>query len=229
MKALYVAGKSSGVGKSQVCLGVLAALLQRGYSADQLGYFKPATQCTTPRPVNAFCEQHHILHVPSPVTFYAGFTHEFITKQSEPKLLHDKILDAFKQFADKKIVIVDGVGYPAVGSCVGISNATVANLLDAAVLLIGPEGVGDAIDSTLLNLDYFNVHHSTVIGAIFNNISSRPLALCQQHVSAFFKRHHPELALYGFIPTLEGDMNEWQAWAKHFSKYVDVDRIVKDL
>jgi len=34
-----------------------------------------------------------------------------------------------------KVVVIDGVGYPAVGSIVGVSNATVAATLDAPVVL----------------------------------------------------------------------------------------------
>lgn len=35
----------------------------------------------------------------------------------------------------RKIVIVDGVGYPAVGSICGVSNSAIASTLNAPVLL----------------------------------------------------------------------------------------------
>ena len=37
----------------------------------------------------------------------------------------------------KKLVLVDGVGYPAVGSVAGCSNADVAATLGAPVLIVG--------------------------------------------------------------------------------------------
>ena len=46
---------------------------------------------------------------------------------------------------------VSGVGYPAVGSICGISNADAAKALHASVLLVGKSGVGDAVDSFNLN------------------------------------------------------------------------------
>ena len=42
----------------------------------------------------------------------------------------------------KRLVIVDGVGYPSVGSICGISNAHVAAALHCPVLLVGKHGVG---------------------------------------------------------------------------------------
>ena len=40
----------------------------------------------------------------------------------------------------KKYVIIDGVGYPSVGSIVGVSNANVAAALKCDVILIGKQG-----------------------------------------------------------------------------------------
>ena len=55
----------------------------------------------------------------------------------------------------RRVVIVDGVGYPAVGSICGVSNAQIAARLSAPVLLVGPKGVGNAVDSHNLNASYF--------------------------------------------------------------------------
>jgi hypothetical protein len=44
----------------------------------------------------------------------------------------------------RKVVVVDGVGFPAVGSIVGMSNAVLAR---APVVLVCPRGVGNAVDS----------------------------------------------------------------------------------
>lgn len=55
----------------------------------------------------------------------------------------------------KKFVLIDGVGYPSVGSVSGTSNADVARLLGAPVLFVAPPGVGDAIDSFNLALAFF--------------------------------------------------------------------------
>ncbi len=59
-----------------------------------------------------------------------------------------------------------GVGYPAVGSICGISNADSANALNASVLLVGKSGVGDAVDSFNLNARYVTPHQNRVAECI---------------------------------------------------------------
>lgn len=55
----------------------------------------------------------------------------------------------------RRVLIVDGVGFPAVGSIVGVDNADVAKAARAPVLLVCKSGVGGAIDSFNLNCCYF--------------------------------------------------------------------------
>jgi AAA domain len=60
----------------------------------------------------------------------------------------------------KRVVIVDGVGYPSVGSICNLSNAHIAQALGSPVLLIGKPGVGDAVDSFNINAKYFESYGS---------------------------------------------------------------------
>jgi len=94
---------------------------------------------------------------------------------------------------------VDGVGYPAVGSVVGASNAQIAQRLKAPVLLVGRSGVGDAIDSFNLNKAYFEKYGVKVIGAVFNKVED-PYEDIKHHVSLYFQKNCPDAAVYGFIP-----------------------------
>ena len=52
---------------------------------------------------------------------------------------------------DKSFLVVDGVGFPAVGSVVGVSNVEVARASRAPVVVVGKCGVGGAIDAYSLN------------------------------------------------------------------------------
>ena len=105
----------------------------------------------------------------------------------------------------KKLVLVDGVGYPAVGSICGISNANVAAALQAPVLLIGKSGVGDAVDSHNLNSTFFE-YGVRVLGTIFNKISldgHYALPNVQSSVDQYFKRYRPDQKVYGYLPKME--------------------------
>jgi hypothetical protein len=118
--------------------------------------------------------------------------------------------------------VVDGVGYPAVGSICGVSNASVAARLGAPVLLVGKKGVGDAVDSFNMNSTYMRAGGASVMGALFNRL---PLdgyysrEKCMESVSKYFEQvrvsflsvqllntlqYQPNMKLFGFIPENEG-------------------------
>lgn len=76
-----------------------------------------------------------------------------------------RIQNAVNKIAEgKKWVLVDGVGYAAVGSVAGVSNAEVASELNAPVLIVGRPGLGNAIDSMNFMLAYFEKFHVQVLG-----------------------------------------------------------------
>jgi len=166
----------------------------------------------------------------------------------------DKVEEAVAKVSEgKKLVVVDGVGYPSVGSVVGVSNAHMAKRLGAKVLLVGKHGVGDAIDSFNINAAFFEKFGVQVAAAIFNKISE-PYEDTKQHVTLYFEKQRPDIALLGFIPlaphlagpegeskpkkacqlatkeTLamnEKDVQMSQEFIEQFMKYVDVGGITR--
>jgi hypothetical protein len=185
-------------------MGLLGSFLQLGYPPESLGYIKPATQCEAVQTVTSFCHLHGIDTVPiSPIVYYAGFTREYLagrSAESSTEMLH-RVSHAVDTLAhNKRILIIDGVGYPSVGSITGTSNAHLAiacgypvittvdhnhddddddddatiptsRRIPAPVLIVGKSGVGDAVDSFNLNSTFFEYHKVTVLGAIFNRLS----------------------------------------------------------
>ena len=77
------------------------------------------------------------------------------------------------------MLIIDGVGYPAVGSITQTSNAAVAKALGAPVLLVGKRGVGDAVDSYVLNRSVFELGSVPVLGAVFNKLADDSSYYCK--------------------------------------------------
>ena len=53
---ILVAGDKSSAGKSTVSMGLLAALLESGFTASELAYIKPATQCVSSTLTARFCQ-----------------------------------------------------------------------------------------------------------------------------------------------------------------------------
>eukprot|EP00512_Aurantiochytrium_limacinum_P003128 CAMPEP_0171499648 /NCGR_PEP_ID=MMETSP0958-20121227/8548_1 /TAXON_ID=87120 /ORGANISM="Aurantiochytrium limacinum, Strain ATCCMYA-1381" /LENGTH=314 /DNA_ID=CAMNT_0012034233 /DNA_START=190 /DNA_END=1131 /DNA_ORIENTATION=+ len=170
---IFVSGDRSQVGKSSTCLGLLATLHEKlGFGAKELAYIKPATQCEAVQLVTRYALEHHIDAPTGPVTYVSGFTREFLdgnTKTTE-EMLQDifDAVEALRRTPGRRLVVVDGVGYPAVGSICGLSNAAMAKRIGAPVVLVCPSGVGNAIDSFNLNATFFEAHGVPVLGGLFN-------------------------------------------------------------
>lgn len=107
----------------------------------------------------------------------------------------------------RKFVLIDGVGFTAVGSIVGVSNADVAKASRAPVCIVCPSGVGGAVDSFALNETYFKYHGVHVLGGIFNfgrvdgYYSSKR---CKEYIDKWFvssKGEHGEC--FGVVPKME--------------------------
>ncbi|OQS03399.1 hypothetical protein THRCLA_04300 [Thraustotheca clavata] len=236
---LFIAGDKSQVGKSTTCMALLGALLQLGYQPHELAYIKPATQCEAPQMISSFCEFHGIDAVPiGPVVFYSGFTRAFIEgndRQEASKMLLEQIQDKVNELSlHKRIVLIDGVGYPSVGSICGVSNAQVATALaPISVVLVGKAGVGDAVDSFNLNATYFKHHGVRVLGGIFNKLPLEgyySLENCKAIVSKYFEA--TEYKAYGFVPqftmsetTTEG---QYAHIINNFTSSVNVQAILDD-
>lgn len=157
--------------------------------------------------------------------YYKGFTRSFLkgeTGETSEDLLHKASAAVDTLAVGKKVVIIDGVGYPAVGSITGTDNASVAKAsgrlfsvpgsttaakerVPVPVLLIGKSGVGDAIDSFNINATYFSHQNVPVLGAIFNKMNLEgfySLANCKEAIDMYFQNFQPEKQAFGYIPQI---------------------------
>lgn len=90
------------------------------------------------------------------------------TSTETPAKLHEKIKKAVNKISiGKRLVLIDGVGYAAVGSVAQCSNANIAQLFNAPVMIVGRAGVGNAIDATNFIFTYFKAFGLKVLGAVW--------------------------------------------------------------
>ncbi len=199
---LYVMGAESGAGKSTACLGILAQLMESGFTGDQLAYIKPVTQCIEKQPVALFCEQNNIAcRDIASLVFSKGFSKNFIaglTPRSD-ELLAGVLATIADSGKGKSMVIIDGVGDPSVGGVVGVSNADVAAALACRVIFVGRPGIGAALDNTLLCASFMHSKGIADIGVIYNKIAPVAMAEIKQYVSKRLPELLPTVTLLGFI------------------------------
>jgi hypothetical protein len=189
-----------------------------------------------------FCESKGIAcEGVGPIVYYSGFTRAFLNGETENREeLISKAVSAVENISrGKQVVIIDGVGYPAVGSICGLSNADLASALGAGVVFVGKKGVGDAVDSYNLCTTYFAKFGVPVLGALFNRLPADgyySLENCKSAITKYFEQN--EGLVFGFLPELEelklglqesdrDNATSMAMWIALFQKHVDVDGILK--
>lgn len=151
---LMICGDQSGIGKTSTCIGILNALTNI-YQANEIVYIKPCTQCEGVQLLWKFCNLMNIkCHGIGPIVYRAGFTQECIdgkhgSAQDRLNLVNDTILQLRQQY---KFILIDGVGYPGVGSCIGCSNRDVALRLGCPIMMVSRPGM---FSSLLVFIYYF--------------------------------------------------------------------------
>src|SRR5690606_3552324 len=134
----------------------------------------------------------------SPIIIGAGATTEFLDHPErfdpEPTIREAAtLLQSHKEF-----IIYEGTGHPGVGSVAGISNARVAKILGAGVIMIVEGGIGSTIDQLNLCLSLFREERVPVIGVIINKVIPEKRDKVRYYVGKWLNMH--QLPLLGTIP-----------------------------
>jgi BioD-like phosphotransacetylase family protein len=196
-KRIFVAATRMNDGKTTTCLGLFAALRSL-YS--RVGFIKPVGQRFIEVDGHQVDEDSFLLdtiydvHVPlesmSPVTVDGTFTRRYL-KRPDTMLpeLEDKICRAFDRVSwEKDFTLIEGTGHAGVGAVFDLSNARVAKLLRAKVILVTPGGIGRPIDEIALNKALFDKEGVEVIGAILNKVESDKVPLIAEYAGAGLAR-----------------------------------------
>lgn len=180
-RRIFVAATRMNDGKTTACLGLFAAL-QHLY--PRVGFIKPVGQRYVEVAGLKVDEDSYLLdmiynvHVPiesmSPITIDPTFTRRFLANPEETYAqLVDKICRAFDRVSwEKDFTLIEGTGHAGVGSVFELSNARVARILDAKVILVCPGGIGRPVDEIALNKALFDKVGVEIIGAILNKVEA---------------------------------------------------------
>jgi len=178
-KRLFVAATRMNDGKTTTCLGLFEAL--RGYF-PRIGFIKPVGQRYVKVGGNIVDEdsflfdQIYDVQVPiesmSPVNIAGNFTREYLDDPDRHRAhIVDRICRAFDRVSwERDFTLIEGTGHAGVGSVFDHSNATVARLLGAKVILVAQGGIGRPVDEIALNKALFDLEGVQVVGAVLNKV-----------------------------------------------------------
>lgn len=219
---VFIAGERQHAGKTVTSLGLISSLCNHIDPAD-IGYFKPVGQemVTLPsgeridkdvRIIQEFTQlDMPDLGILSPVRVVSGVTRDYITGTNQTA-----ITDGFKKsihktmalLSDKKLIIVEGTGHPGVGSVIGLSNARVANMLDARILYLVGGGIGRTLDELEVDLSYFKHKKNRVAGVLFNKVRPSKVDMMREVINEpsldrIFPEWEPSLKIFGYMPQVK--------------------------
>jgi len=124
----------------------------------------------------------------SPIAVEPAFTRKYLTSANNESLVK-RIQTAFDRVAwEKDFVLCEGSGHAGVGSVFELSNARVARLLNAKVILVTPGGIGRPIDEIALNKALFDQAGVPVIGAILNKVDPAKIPQITEYAGLGLKR-----------------------------------------
>jgi BioD-like phosphotransacetylase family protein len=177
MKRIYVAATQQHAGKTTTSLGLFKAAVDRGLTAC---FIKPVGQRYVMEDDERVDEDAILfkrvfsadgkLRELSPITIPRGFTQDYIFHRN-PEAIYGPILEAIDHLAaGHDVAIIEGTGHAGVGSVLDASNAKVAEILQAHVVVVTGGGIGRCIDEICLNQALFDRHGVPVIGAIINKV-----------------------------------------------------------
>ena len=202
---VFIAATRQNDGKTTTSLGLLAALQQH---YPRVGYIKPVGQRFVEIEEQKIDEDTVLmdrvyrLNCPladmSPIAVEPDFTRRYLDGGSS-ETLEKRIQKAFDRVAwEKEFVLCEGSGHAGVGSVFDLSNARVASILGAKVVIVTRGGIGLPIDEVAINHALFEKEGVEVIGVILNKVLPDKL----DHVAEFARRgfRRKGLELLGVLP-----------------------------
>jgi BioD-like phosphotransacetylase family protein len=203
--SIYVAATRQNDGKTVTALGLVLALQKRFH---RVGYIKPVGQHYLEVDgaridkdsvlVQRAASLSGSLGDMSPVAVPRGFTEHYIDEPHREDL-EKRILEGFERVSrDARITVIEGTGHAGVGSVFDLSNADVARLLDAPVLIVSAGGIGRPIDEVMLNKAVFDQKGVPIAGVVINKVQTSKYEKINRYVRKGMERHG--LNVWGVFP-----------------------------
>src|SRR5712692_3022340 len=202
---IFIAATRQNDGKTTASLGLIGALQQH---YPRVGYIKPVRQRFVEIEDQKIDEDTVLmdsvyqLNCPlvdmSPIAVEPDFTRKYL-QSSNNEALVKKIRKAFDRVSwEKDFVLCEGSGHAGVGSVFDLSNAQVAKILGAKVIIVTGGGIGKPNDEVALNQALFEKDGVEIIGVILNKVLGSKLEFITEFGRRGLKRKG--LELLGVIP-----------------------------
>ncbi|RQG97692.1 phosphotransacetylase family protein [Natrarchaeobius chitinivorans] len=199
-----VSSLEESTGKTAITLALARLARAEG---DEVGYMKPKgtrlqsnvgkTLDEDPLIARELLDLDAEMHDLEPVVYSPTFVEQAIRGREDPGELRDRVREAFASLADgTDRMFVEGGGQYAVGGIVDLTDADVAALLDARVLLIAPYEIPADVDDVLAAAETFG---DRLAGVVFNDVSDAAYDQLETDVVPFLEGR--DVRVHGVLPS----------------------------
>ncbi|MBE0597191.1 MAG: AAA family ATPase [Desulfuromonadales bacterium] len=177
-RKIFVSATSQDCGKTTTSLSLLHQARQR---YPRIGFIKPVG----PKPIDfngrridtdpAMIAQvyglEHLIDDMCPVVVEPGMTQRMVKGEISVAELEGRIMRAVERLdRECDFLIVEGAGHSGVGSVLGLSNARVAAMVGAPVLMVACGGLGSLVDAVNMNLALYRQEGAEVRLLVANKL-----------------------------------------------------------
>jgi BioD-like phosphotransacetylase family protein len=177
-RKIFISATGQDCGKTTTSLSLLYQARQR---YERIGFIKPIG----PKPINFMGRRidtdpatmaqvyglEHLIDYMCPVVVEPGMTQDVIEGRLAVADMENRILHAVERLdRECDFLIVEGAGHSGVGSVFGLSNARVAALVGAPVLMVACGGLGSLIDVVQMNLALYREEGASVRLLVANKL-----------------------------------------------------------
>ncbi|PCR90799.1 phosphotransacetylase family protein [Natrinema ejinorense] len=203
-ETLLVSSLEESTGKTAITLALARLAAADG---DSVGYMKPKgtrlqsnvgkTLDEDPLLARDLLELDAEIHDLEPVVYSPTFIEQAIRGREDPAALRERVQEAFATLAaahDR--MFVEGGGRYDIGGIVDLTDADIAELLDARVLLVAPYEIPADVDDLLAAAETFG---DRLAGVVFNDVSDAAYDGLETDVIPFLEAR--DVPVHGVLPS----------------------------
>ncbi len=201
---LLVSSLAESTGKTAITLALAQIAAERG---DNVGYMKPKgtrlesnvgkTMDQDPMLARNLLDLEAEMHDLEPIVYSPTFIEQAMRGRENPDELSERVVEAFETLADgRDRMFVEGGGEYELGGIVDLTDADIAELLDARVILVGNYAVPRDVDHVLAAVDAFG---DRLAGVVFNDVADAVYDTLETDVAPFLEARG--IDVFGVVPS----------------------------
>ena len=205
-ETLLVSSLEASTGKTAIALALARLESDSDDSSHTVGYMKPRgtrlesnvgkTLDEDPFLARELLDFEAEIHDMEPIVYSPTFIEQVIRGREEPDELHDRVQEAYETLASEcDRLFVEGGGTLDIGGIIDLTDADVAELLDARVVLVATyESPADVDRITTAARTFGN----RLSGVVFNNVSEAAYDELETDIVPFLDGRG--ISTYGILP-----------------------------